>query len=303
MKLNTLRIVRPQVITPAMLVSTNVPENEYVEWNGGASYPLGQRVIVTSAHKVYQSSVAGNVGQSPLTSPLAWAEVGPTNRWKAFDQSNSTQTRAQNFLTYTIRPGQAIHSVAALNLTEATAMRVRVTDPGLGLIYDKTVNLSGQLLNSTWWDWFLGPRTEPKQCIYGDIPSAPAATITVDIAGTQGLAVGVILMGQTRAFSEGIRKGARIGITDYSRKERTEFGDTVLVERPFARRANWSPVLKASEVDAFVDFMAEIRAQPCLWIGSDRYEAMTVYGIYKAFDVLIAYDDISTCDLELEGLT
>lgn len=303
MKLNTLRIVRPLEITPAMLISTNVPENEHVEWSGGATYPLGQRVIVTSAHKVYQSSVEGNVGQSPLTSPLAWAEVGPTNRWKVFDQSNSTQTVRATSISYRIRPGRVVQSFAALNLIGATSIRVRVVEPTLGTIYDTTRALSGHLLYSTWWDWFFGDRTNPKQIIFPDIPSAPAADILIDLTGTDELAVGVLLMGSMRTFAQGVRKGARIGITDYSRKERNEWGDTILVERPYARRANWSPVLRSTEVDPFVDFMAEVRAKPCLWIGSDRYEAMTVYGIFKAFDVLIAYDDYSTCDLELEGLT
>ncbi|KQP39681.1 hypothetical protein [Pseudorhodoferax sp. Leaf274] len=300
---STMRVVRPLSITPAMLVSTNISEADYAEWLAGAGYAKGARVIATSQHKVYESLVDSNVGHAPAGSPDQWVEVGPTNRWKAFDQSNSTQTRAQNFLTYTLKPGKAVHTIAALNLVDATAMRVRVTDPSLGLIYDKTVNLAGQLLVSTWWDWFLGPRTSPKQCIYADLPSAPAADITIDIAGNVGLAVGVILLGQMRTFSMGVQMGARIGITDYSRKERNEFGDTILVERPFARRANWSPVLRAAEVDAFVDFLADVRAQPCLWIGSGRYEAMTVYGIYKSFEVLIAYFDYSTCELELEGLT
>jgi len=97
--------------------------------------------------------------------------------------------------------------------------------------------------------------------------------------------------------------GARVGIQDYSRKERTDFGDVVLVERAFAKRASFQLLLRAAEVDSFNDFLASVRATPCLWIGSQRYESTTVYGFYKSFDIVIAYFDYSDCELELEGLT
>lgn len=303
MTVSTVRLVRPQEITPAMLISTNVPENEYIEYSGAASYPLGQRVIVTSEHKVYQSLVAGNQANPPATSPDKWVLVGPTNRWRAFDQSNSTRTARATSISYRLRPGKVVQSLAALNLVGATSIRVRIIDPGLGVIYDTTRALAGQLLASTWWDWFFGERSSPKQIIFKDLPAAPAADVVIDLVGTDELAVGVLMLGTIRTFSLGVQLGARLGITDFSRKERNEFGDTIVVERPFSRRANWPMFLQASEVDAFVDFMAEVRAIPCLWIGSERYECMAVYGFYKNFEVLIAYSDYSTCDLELEGLT
>ena len=110
-------------------------------------------------------------------------------------------------------------------------------------------------------------------------------------------------LGTVRRFALGVKAGARVGIQDYSRKERTEFGDTVLVERAFAKRASLQLLLTASEVDALNDFMAEVRATACLWIGSSRYESTTVYGFYKSFEIAITYYDYSDCELELEGLT
>lgn len=38
-------------------------------------------------------------------------------------------------------------------------------------------------------------------------------------------------------------------------------------------------------------------------IASERFEATTVYGIYKSFDIVLSYFDYSDCELELEGLT
>lgn len=303
MSTQNLRVVRPLAISPSMLVSTNVAETDYPEWSSATTYAASARVIVAAQHKVYQSLVASNLNKPPASSPSDWVEVSPTNRWKAFDTSNSTQTQRAALISYRIRPGVAIHSVAALNLVGATSIRIRVIDTSLGTIYDRTTPLAGQLITSLWWDWFFGPRTMPKQSIHTDLPSAPAADILVDIEGNDGLAVGVIVLGQMSTFSMGVQRGARVGIQDYSRKERNEFGDAIFVERAFARRASFSMLLVATEVDAFNDFLAEVRAVPCLWIGSSKYEATTVYGFYKSFDIVISYSDFSDCELELEGLT
>ena len=93
MSINRLTVVRPLAITPAMLVSTDVPETDYPEWDLGTTYAKDYRVIVAAQHKVYQSAVSGNVGKSPAADRAAWQEVGATNRWRPFDKSVSSQVK------------------------------------------------------------------------------------------------------------------------------------------------------------------------------------------------------------------
>jgi hypothetical protein len=303
MSISALRVVRPIVVTPAMLVSTNVDESDYPAWAGASTYAVGDRVIVLAAHSVYQSAIAGNSGKDPQTNPDAWKRVGPTNRWKAFDSSNSTQTKRAGSISYRLTPGQPVTAFAALNIVGATSIRVQVIDPVHGVMYDKTTAMSGRLLNATWWNWHFGDRDVPRQFIQFGLPIAPNADVLIDISGTADLAVGVLLIGQARSFSMGVNMGARVGIRDFSRKEQNEWGDTFLMVRDFARRANFSMLLKASEVDLLYRFLSDVRATPCLWVGSDRYEATTVYGPYEDFDIVLSYHDYSDCELELKGLT
>ena len=303
MSLNCLTVVKPIAVTPSMLVSTDVPEADYAEWAAGTTYAIGDRVIVAAQHKIYQSAVAANVGKDPATDRAAWLEVGATNRWKPYDKSVSSQVVQAGSISYRIKPGQAVTSVGVLNITGGTSLRVRVVDPASGTVYDKTVSLSRKPLAPGWWLWFFGERRAPSQALLQDLPSYPGADILIDITGTAELAVGVILIGQVRQFALGVKMGARVGIQDYSRKERSEFGDVMLVERAFAKRASFSLLLTADEVDSFHQFLSEVRATPCLWIGSRRYESTTLYGFYKSFDIVIPYFSYSDCDLELEGLT
>lgn len=303
MSINRLAVVKPIAVTPSMLISTDVPETDYAEWAAGTTYAIGDRVIVAAQHKIYQSAVASNVGKNPATDSAAWLEAGATNRWKPYDKSVSSQVVQADAISYRIKPGQAVTSVGVLNITGGTSLRVRVIDPTFGTVYDKTVSLSRTPLAPGWWMWFFGERRAPTQALLQDLPSYPGADILIDITGTAELAVGVILIGQVRQFALGVKMGARIGIQDYSRKERSEFGDMLLVERAFAKRASFSLLLTADEVDSFHQFLSEVRATPCLWIGSRRYESTTLYGFYKSFDIVIPYFSYSDCDLELEGLT
>ena len=303
MSINRLTVVKPIAVTPSMLVSTDVPEADYAEWAAGTTYAIDDRVIVAAQHKMYQSAVAANVGKNPATDRAAWLEVGATNRWKPYDKSVSSQVVQADAISYRIKPGQAVTSVGVLNITGGTSLRVRVIDPTFGTAYDKTVSLSRTPLAPGWWMWFFGERRAPTQALLQDLPSYPGADILIDITGTAELAVGVILIGQVRQFALGVKMGARIGVQDYSRKERSEFGDVMLVERAFAKRASLSLLLTYAEVDSFNQFLSEVRATPCLWVGSHRYESTTLYGFYKNFDIVISYFDYSDCELELEGLT
>jgi len=299
-----LAVVRPLAVTPAMLVSSSVPETDYPEWSAGTTYALGQRCIIAAQHKVYQSTADANTGNDPLaTVSIKWVEVGPTNRWKPFDRSVSTQVQQAGGVSYRITPGQAVTSVNLVNITGATSVRVRIIEPGGATVYDATEHLARTPLEAGWWAWFFGGRRIPAQVLLQDLPSYPAADVLIDVTGTSALAIGGILMGQMRRFSLGVQMGARVGIQDYSSKGRNDFGDVIVVERAFAKRASFSMLLASSEVDALHAFLSDVRATPCLWIASLEYESLAVYGFYKSFDIVISYATYSDCDLELEGLT
>lgn len=74
-------MVRPVAITGARLTSSTVPEAPGSAYNAFASYALGDRVYVGTvgaALTVYQSLQAANLGNTPASSPLWWAEVADT---------------------------------------------------------------------------------------------------------------------------------------------------------------------------------------------------------------------------------
>lgn len=298
-----LKVIRPLTITDAILDSTDVPENDYAAWSSGTTYALGDRVIRTGVHKVYESAQAANTNYTPESSPDWWLEVGPTNRWKMFDDSVSRATAQTTSISVTLTPGQACNALAAINLTGCNSMRVRVVDATYGTLYDQTTDLSALPPAAGWWEWFFGARVQPVQALILDLPHIQTADILVDFAGGTDLAVGVLMIGQIAEIGIGIRTGASLGIQDFSRKEQNDWGDTVLTQRAYAKRARFDVPVESSEVDATLRLLTGLRATPALWIGSTQYEGTVIFGFYKEFDVLIQYSTIAECSLEIEGLT
>jgi hypothetical protein len=296
-----LRIVQPQPVTDSVLIATDVAESAFPVWSAGTTYALGARVHLVSTHKVYESTIAGNIGNNPA-STLQWVEVGPTNRWALFDRSNSTQTVKSTSFFYELAPVNAFNAVALLGLTGAQTLRVRVDHTTLGSLYDRTLDLTSLPAQAGWWEWFYGERRGPTLAVLADVPGIIGSELRIDVTGTTALAAGVLVFGQAKEIGLLVQQGARVGIQDYSRKEVNEFGDTVLVQRAFARRASFDLPIKAELVDEAIDYLASIRATPCLFI-APRYESAVIFGFYKEFDVNIAYSAVSECSLQVEGLT
>lgn len=113
---------------------------------------------------------------------------------------------------------------------------------------------------------------------------------------------GALLFGRQFTIGE-TEHGADIGIIDYSRKETDQFGVTSVVERAFAKRMTARVVMPTSAIDDVARNLAALRASPVLWIGSESFESLTVYGFYKEFSIDLAYPTVSYCSLTIEGLT
>lgn len=297
-----LQVIPSIPIGAPQIISTNVPPGgEHPLWSPSTTYAIGDKVEYGDSN--WRSAADGNINNAPHTSPDKWVRIGALNRFRAFDMAINTQTKHADHISYRLKLNQGVSALALVNLTGGTSARLQAIDATLGTLYDRTIDLPRSPQQAGWWSWFFGARREKTQAAFLNIPAIPTAELQLDIYGSSALAVGVIMAGQMREFSMGVQMGARVGIQDYSRKERNEYGDLLVVERGFAKRASFNLTLRASEVDALQDFLTEVRAKSCLWIGSSRYDATVLYGPYKSFEIVIAYYDYSDCSLELEGLT
>lgn len=294
-----LKIVRPLTVTPAML-QTDVPEDDHAAWASGTAYAADVRVI--DDHKVWQSLQADNTGKQPADNPLWWVEVGPTNRWKAFDLSNSTQTTQDEALFFEITPGTAINALALLNIKGVYSARIRVTDPLYGVVYDKTSAVTTFPSQANWYTWHFGIRLEQDRLLSMNLPSYPDATIRVDLTGG-AIAVGVLLVGKQVVLGDAVLRPMTVGFRDYSRKETNQWGDTILQKRAFAETQSLEIILPNSQVGTTKSVLSDLRATPTLWVPTEKIAGVSLYGWLSNFSTLIEYAHHSICRIELEGLT
>jgi len=303
---HALAIIPPLKINNDILETTNVPDSGYPAWVNTKTYSKGDRVYLIADNVVYESLQDNNTGQNPAEiNSTWWLMMRLDNRWAAFDISTSTLTKNPNKINYLFKPGVAITAVAVLNIYDATDVTVTVyngTKTQGDIVYQKTTDVEMIQQTSGWWEFFYGQKVAPTQVILQDLPSYPNCQIDVTINGGADLSIGGIVLGRPLHFGLGVKLGARVGILDYSRKETNEFGDVTLIKRAFAKRASFDMMVRKNEVDPLQQFLANIRSTPVLWVGATEYEALTIVGYYKTFDILISYPEYSLVEFEIEGL-
>lgn len=298
-----MRVIPPIVITDAMLISSTAPETDHAAWNAGTAYAVGDRVIRTATHRRYERLVAGTTPTAPEADPVNWLDLGPTNRWAMLDASVSTATaQGSGPLTVVLAPGLC-NSLALMELTGQQA-QINVTDgPGGPTVYSRTVNLDRADIND-WYAYFFEPNDQVAEVVLTDLPPYSAARITVSITGGGAVGCGLLAVGTAQVLGD-TEFGASAGITDYSRKETNEFGQTVLVRRAYSRRMSARALLPTAQIARVQRVLAELRATPCVWVGSldtDTFAPLVVWGFYRDFSINVAYPTRSHCTLDVEGL-
>lgn len=302
--MSQLVFVRRTPLTDAMLIASNVPENDYPVYDPLATYNTGVKVILLSDHRVYVSTADENTGNTPSLTSDKWASPGFTNRWNAFDESLSTVTFQDNLITYEIEPGKAVGGIAILGLIAALSVKVQIIDPVYGNVYEKEYNVGPQIQAPTWWDWFFGTRSiSSTQSLFLDTPTYPNSKIYITITGTTGLGVGLIMFGQKMAFGYGVQYGARAGIVSYSTVQRDISGRASIRKRPYAKRSNLAVTISNDEIDLLYNFLGIIESEPVLMVATDTYEALTGFGLVKNFEVVIPNPGYSECAIEFDGMT
>lgn len=297
-----MKLIRPTTLKDAMLSSSTAPENDYAAWGSGTAYAVGARVILTETHRRYEA-LAASTGVNPASDPTKWLDIGPTNRWAMFDERVGTATTRAGSLQVVLTPG-ATDGVALID-TNAESATVTLTVSGAPL-YTKTqsFNAGGNAID-TWFAWFFEPLGQKTNMLFLDVPVYETGVLTVNMTRdnpADQVSCGTLLVGRQFDIGE-TEHGVDIGIIDYSRKETDQFGATSVVERAFAKRMTARVVMQTSAIDDVHRTLAAIRATPVLWIGSEGFESLTVFGFYKEFSIDLAYPTVSYCSLTIEGLT
>lgn len=302
-----MKVVRPVTVNDAALTSSNVAETDGSAglWLVGTPYTVGQtvRYVIANVHQVYECLV-NNTGVAPPSDATKWALMGATNRWKMFDGSVQAQTTNATSIAVVLAmlSTERVDSVILLNLS-AASVQVTATDTVDGVVYDETVSLVSDSGITDWYAYFFEPIIRVTDLALTDLPPYAGASIAVTVTDTGATAAcGECVLGLSREIGS-TQYGAKVGIQDFSVKEQDDFGNYSILERSFAKRGEFTVWVESGAVDWLQTLLADYRATPIVYIGSDAYNASIVYGFYKDFSIDIAYEKTSVCTIDIEGLT
>lgn len=269
-------------------------------WSDALTYAVGDSVSYT--RKIWRSIKADNKAYVPGTAPEWWESTGPVNSWAAFDNMINTKSAALNELRFELDFSGC--NALALFGVEGAGVSVTITD-GRGEIVDsRSWSLAG-LDARSWLEFFLEPRTPREDVVHTTFPLMAYSRLTLTISAPGNIArLGHVVIGRAKYLGATLY-GAEPGITDYSRKSTDSFGNTYLSVGNWAKVTRMDLHVMNTEFDDVFRTMAKLRAIPTVYIGdnSDKgFDALTVWGFYRDFNMVIADPTASQCSLEIQGL-
>lgn len=296
-----MKFIDPVRVTDAVLTTPPLAETDYPAWVAATNYAIGDRVIRTSVHRVYEALVAGVHAGAPEVTPARWLEVKPTNAWAMFDDKVGTVTTAPgNTMSWVLTPGAPVDHLSLLDVSAATARAV-MTVSGAP-VYDTTISMEAAETVGDAWEYCFSPILRRSIAMFDDLPPYATGVLTVTLTDTAPVSCGTCIVGQSFVIGES-EFGARAGITDFSRKERDQFGAVSVVERAYAKRTSQTVAIDAGRFDEVLRRLSLSRAKPLLFIGAaGLYEAFVVYGFYKELEQELQTANEAVCSLLIEGL-
>lgn len=307
-----MKFIRPTAVTDAVLISSTVPETDYPAWSAATAYAGGDRVIRAALHKVFERVVAGTTATAPEADGSNWLEVGPTNRWRMFDQKLGTVTTRVDSITVVLTPGR-INGLALLGVDASTVTVDLTVDEGSGpvSVYSASLDLDSGVQVGNWYEYFYEPIytqdsvviTDLLDASLLDVPAYADGVLTVTLARAGGdVSCGLMVVGLVTELGDTLYP-ANVSIRDYSRKEADDFGNYALVQRDYSKRMSAEVLVDSSKADQVVRNISRYRATNVVWIGSKKYGSLIVYGFVSDWKLVFENARISKFSLEVEGMT
>lgn len=299
-----MKVISPLTMTDAQLSATNMVENDHPEWDQSTTYAQGDRVIVLSTHKIYESVQAGNLDNDPTTDDGTWwTEISATNIWKAFDQKISVKVENAASVNYEIVPATRVTGIAFFGL-EAESVQVWVDDDSSPSqeIYNVTKSLIDTTSIVDWFTYFTWEPEYDTEALFVGVPAYVGNTISIVVSAPTTAKVGQIVLGEDFQLGE-TTYGTEIGIVDFSTKDRDNFGNAVLLERAYAQTVTFQFAMRPDSARRVQRVLSAVRAKPAVYYAGEditQYGA-TVFGFYQDFDIPLSAG-MSFATLEIEGL-
>lgn len=298
-----MKLIEGTTITDAILVSTNVAENDKPVWATGTAYSIGTQVMVLATHKLYEAlrSTTDEYPPDNLTGDdPAWLDIGNTNAWKMFNQSYAARTENLGSIVVVFELGRT-NSIGLLNV-EASNINVKMEIDGVE-VRNQDIDMRLRVVTN-FYEYIYTPLALKTEAVLTDLPTAGGTTLTITLTGgpEQMVKCGLCIPGNAIKLGDSLW-GLTGGTDNYSRKEVDIYGGFDITTRNFSKTRSVDIFLPNERTGYVERLIQPYYTKPGLWISSDKYEFTHVYGFYRDFSIVLADWSGANCSLTIEGLT
>lgn len=302
-----MKVVPPVEITPAKMISSNVPENDAPEWAAG-THKQGSRVIIKDLHTVYEV-LAETTTDSPLDGIAkavpSWMVIGPTNRWKMLNKrvgntwAIGTFTSNPESIDLTIRPAVRINSIGIVGV-RASTIQIKMTVGG-EVVYDKTFAMSIKG-GGSWYRYYFGAFTTKDNVAQFDLPPFNNADIQI-IASAPGntARIGMLVVGMSKDIGWA-RFGSGVGIESYSSIKEDAFGAVTITPRGKRRVVEFDIAMYANQVSTALRVLEPLSDSAALYIGSEAVDWSITVGRFDRLALINPNVALAEYSLEVRSL-
>ena len=297
-------ILEPLTIGFDQVTASNILEDDAPEWSAG-SFDTGDVVILN--HVIYESLKDSNTVELGTTDDgVDWLKRSSTNKFKPFDQKNISPAQNDDLITYTIKPGRRIDTIAFVDL-DCVSVEIAINIPGQPTaIYTSSKNALRSENRATFHDWFFADRVYTRTIVFTDIPAYENfvnATIDITISRSSGVAkVGEILFGKVWKVGKTLYETAP-RIVSFSVDRRDDFGNLISTKRRATRSVSYRFVVETSQIDYVLDRISNLTATKLLFMAGLDFErrGTTLFGTQRDLTIPIEGPSKSEAQIEVEG--
>ena len=308
----TLTVIKPIVITDAMLTSHTEAESESV-YDAGTSYSIGDAVIYGADHDLFSSLVDTNLGNTPIKWPnntSYWYDEGKTNRWNMFDLNTNIQTTGASPMVVVLEPGEPITAIH-FDTIECDSITVSISD-GVTEVYNTTIEAKTRDVYG-WYTFFTEQHRYIRILSLYDLPGLVALpVITITFTNASGDAkCGGIIVGRHYVIGTALSNGsshARKGFSVFERDE-IDANRVRLLKRGSVKNPRVKVFVSSNGIDRVMSVLDDVDGLAASWtVNQDTtdnwYGAFALRGVYRSpVNISTAEDTTSAyLEIELEGI-
>lgn len=288
----------------------------YASWSGSTAYVIGDIVSRPSADgrrwHDYEATAA-NTNLDPRVNYEAvnpsWIRLGLSNRYKAFDRIVGDPAVASGgSIVYRFEMTANVTSIAIFGMVGqqvAVSVLGRNGDGSFTTIAgsQRVRDIADSPNIGDWFQYFFAEFEVTPDVLFDGLPAYVGNFLQVQVTSSGDVEIGEIVFGKEMEIGTTLEQPT-LGIRDYSRKERDEFGRPIIVERPYSLYGEFDIAYPSARTRSLLTELAKIRAVPAVYYvpTMDTGAGTMIFGYFTDFSMNLNVGEESYSTITVEGL-